>query len=185
MESQGFSVTYSLVQGGYAGSGNIDSDPLFVDPDENDYQLQEGSPAIDAGTTGDNIPTDDLLGNPRDDNPDMGAYEWLSPSGVEDNYTNLVPKKASLLQNFPNPFNPVTIIRFDVPVATRHAVSLQIFDAAGKLVKTLVDSPLASGSYSVVWNGDDNSGNPVASGTYFCKMVTEEYNEVRQLVLLK
>jgi flagellar hook assembly protein FlgD len=79
----------------------------------------------------------------------------------------------------------VTTIQFDVPDATRHAVSLQIFDAAGKLVKTLVDSPLASGSYSVVWNGDDNSGKPVASGTYFCKMVTEEYNEVRQLVLLK
>jgi predicted outer membrane repeat protein len=185
LESQGFSVTYSLVEGGYAGSGNIDSDPLFVNPDENDYQLQEGSPAIDAGMSGEIIPDEDLLGNPRDDNPDMGAYEWLSPSGVGDDYTNLVPKKASLLQNFPNPFNPVTTIQFDVPDATRRAVSLQIFDAAGKLVKTLVDSPLASGSYSVVWNGDDNSGKAVASGTYFCKMVTEKYSETRQLVLLK
>jgi len=68
-------VTYSDIQGGWEGEGNIDADPMFVDPDNGDYHLQADSPCIDAGTlTG--APPDDIEGNPRDEFPDMGAYEY-------------------------------------------------------------------------------------------------------------
>jgi hypothetical protein len=67
-------VTYSDVQGGWPGIGNIDADPMFVDP-SNDYHLQPGSPCIDAGTPI-GAPPDDIEGNPRDKSPDMGAYEY-------------------------------------------------------------------------------------------------------------
>jgi hypothetical protein len=68
-----FSVTYSDVEGGWSGTGNIDEDPLFVG--NGDYQLQPKSPCIDKGTpTG--APLNDIDGNPRDAIPDMGAYEW-------------------------------------------------------------------------------------------------------------
>lgn len=67
-------LTYSDVQGSYTGEGNIDADPLFVDADNRDYHLQSGSPCIEAGTSG-NAPETDIEGNPRDEHPDMGAYE--------------------------------------------------------------------------------------------------------------
>ena len=74
----GITVTYSDVQGGWEGEGNIDADPLFVDPGNGDFHLQPDSPCIDAGTP-DGAPTDDIEGNPRDEFPDMGAYEYQGP----------------------------------------------------------------------------------------------------------
>ena len=81
-------VTYSLLQGGWQGTGNLDIDPLFVDGSNGNYQLQAGSPALDAGTNV-GAPLFDLLGRPRprDGNldgsavTDMGAYEW-QPYGI-------------------------------------------------------------------------------------------------------
>ncbi len=79
-------INFSVVQGGYSGTGNLDEDPLFVDPANGDFHLQPCSPAINAGTnTG--APADDLDGNTRPYNPysfgtaivDIGAYEYSSP----------------------------------------------------------------------------------------------------------
>ena len=77
-------ITYSLVQGGYGGAGNIDGDPVFVDVTASDYHLQKGSPCIDAGTN-EGAPIGDLDGNPRPIDADgdarnitdMGAYEFV------------------------------------------------------------------------------------------------------------
>jgi hypothetical protein len=86
-ESTGI-VTYSVVEGGYLGIGNIDADPLFVDPEGGDFHLQSGSPCIDAAD-GDAATDLDFEGSPRVDDPatvdtgvgaityaDMGAYEY-------------------------------------------------------------------------------------------------------------
>ena len=70
-----FSVSYSDIEGGWTGTGNINADPLFVDAANGDYRLGVGSPCIDKGTsTG--TPAVDIEGTPRDAAPDMGAYEW-------------------------------------------------------------------------------------------------------------
>lgn len=75
-------ISYSNIQGGFAGEGNIDADPLFVDPTSSDYRLQPGSPCIDAGdlVAGFFYPAEDLDGSPRTSCflIDMGAYEFIT-----------------------------------------------------------------------------------------------------------
>ncbi len=94
------------------------------------------------------------------------------------------PEKFALYNSYPNPFNPETTIKFDIPHSAN--ISLKIYDAAGRLVRTFAAGETWSGgSYSVIWNGKNDMGDVVGSGTYFCKMVTEKYSEVKQLVLLK
>jgi len=77
----GVNITYSNIQDGWAGEGNINTDPLFVDAANNDYHLSDNSPCIDAGTMTADVPTTDIAGNPRPNpsgsKPDMGAYENL------------------------------------------------------------------------------------------------------------
>jgi len=72
-------ITYSCIEGGHAGTGNIESDPLFIDPDNNNFHLSNYSPCIGAGLDTNIVPTTDSDGNPRpnpsDSNPDIGAYE--------------------------------------------------------------------------------------------------------------
>ncbi len=72
-----FSVSYSDIEGGWTGAGNLDADPLFVDAANGDYHLGVGSPCIDKGTSSVGAPTHDIEGTPRDATPDMGAYEWV------------------------------------------------------------------------------------------------------------
>jgi hypothetical protein len=95
-----------------------------------------------------------------------------------------VPENFELSQNYPNPFNPTTTISFDLPEAT--TLNLAIYDVTGKLVRTFAADELWNGgSYSVIWNGEDDNGTAVSSGTYFCKMVTDKYSDVMPLVLVK
>lgn len=84
--AQRFAITYSNIQGGFTGTGNIDADPLFVDPANGNFRLQPGSPSIntgDPGSTTANVSATDLAGNPRIDNNriDMGAYERQTTTG--------------------------------------------------------------------------------------------------------
>jgi hypothetical protein len=91
--------------------------------------------------------------------------------------------EAELLGNKPNPFNPTTAISFVLPT-TKH-VSLSIYDASGKLVRTLVEDTRGFGPHSVEWNGTDNLGNEVGSGIYFYRLVAGKFQQSRKMVLLK
>jgi hypothetical protein len=85
--------------------------------------------------------------------------------------------------NQPNPFNPETTIPYSVPW-TMH-VRLAIYDASGRLVRTLVNEDQGGGARSTVWNGADQAGRPVASGVYFCVLHAGEERRTQKLVLLK
>ncbi|MEZ4388916.1 MAG: nuclear transport factor 2 family protein [Candidatus Krumholzibacteriia bacterium] len=89
-----------------------------------------------------------------------------------------------LLQNAPNPFNPATEIAFVVPDGGA-AVSLRVYDLTGRLVRTLVDGRASAGTHTVRWSGDDDRGQPVASGTYFYQLTAPSHSEIRKMVLLK
>jgi flagellar hook assembly protein FlgD len=89
-----------------------------------------------------------------------------------------------LSQNYPNPFNPSTTINFTVRERSR--VSLNIYNVAGQLVRTLVNEDRAPGTtHQVAWDGRNDAGQSVSSGVYFYKLVTNDMTQTRKMVLLK
>ena len=96
-----------------------------------------------------------------------------------------VPISAHLLLgNYPNPFNPKTTIAFELP--KRKTVTLRVFDMAGRLVRELIGAEVYTpGSHGIVWNGRDDNGRQVASGTYFYRLEAGSYSETKRMVLIK
>lgn len=95
-----------------------------------------------------------------------------------------VPGRSALHQNVPNPFNPVTAIRFDL--AHDSHVKIKIYDLAGRRVRTLLDRPMRAGwNHQVLWHGIDDRGSQVASGIYFYRMEAAGYTSTRKLVLIR
>jgi hypothetical protein len=89
-----------------------------------------------------------------------------------------------LEQNYPNPFNPSTTIAFSLKERAR--VKIDVYNVAGQLVKTLVDETRDAGAYTNVnWNGTDSANQPVSSGVYFYKLVTNNFSQTKKMVLLK
>jgi hypothetical protein len=105
--------------------------------------------------------------------------EFYSPIAT----VTLKALSASIEQNNPNPFNPTTTIRFTV--AEQGPVSLNVYDANGQLVRTLVEGVRGGGSHDVTWDGRDNNGSSVGSGVYFYRFTAGKFSESRKMVLLK
>jgi hypothetical protein len=95
------------------------------------------------------------------------------------------PQYANALEpNYPNPFNPVTTIRYSIK--ERAHVSLKIYNAAGQLVATLADEVQSPDQAKpITWHGTNNAGQSVSSGVYFYKLVTKDFSKTRKMVLLK
>lgn len=94
-----------------------------------------------------------------------------------------VPTAFALHTATPNPFNPSTTIRFDLPRSG--PTELAVYDVAGRWVRTLVRDTLDAGSHSVVWTGRDDRGQPVASGVYLYRLVSGSEVRNGRMVLLK
>ena len=90
------------------------------------------------------------------------------------------PNQILLFPAYPNPFNPLTRIRFNIPFETQHATSLQLFDINGRSVESLVNRVMQTGQYEIEWSA---SGLP--SGVYFAELVSGNYRQVQKLVLMK
>ena len=91
----------------------------------------------------------------------------------------IVPETVHLYSNYPNPFNPVTTIRFDV-VETQHTTSLRIYDITGRMVETLVNEKLEPGQHEIQWNASQHS-----SGVYFLRMNAVSFTKTQKMILLK
>jgi len=109
--------------------------------------------------------------------------DCLDQSGTPEEAGFLNPK-VRLLRNKPNPFNPHTTIAFEL--SRQMAVSLHVFDASGRLVRDLIRvEEYTPGRYEVAWNGRDDAGRQVASGTYFYRLEAGSYSETKRMVLIK
>jgi len=101
------------------------------------------------------------------------------------NYSNniMLPETFKLFQNFPNPFNPTTTIKYTVPKES--FISLRVYNMLGKEVKTLREGIVTAGEYYVVWDGKDNLGREVSSGTYLYRLKTGNHIYTRSMSLVK
>ncbi len=112
-----------------------------------------------------------------------GGEEVARSPEVEFNVPALPNLATRLLPNVPNPFNPMTEIRFEL--GQPQQVSLKIYDVTGRLVRELESGSLASGAHSRIWQGRDNSGRQVPSGAYYVRLVADNKVENQKILLLK
>jgi hypothetical protein len=138
-------------------SGNISLDPLFEDPEDGEFYLDEDSPC--APFTPPNEQCDLIGAWPSEDDDDQGedahASQWASLRFSGGILSTQVTGTG-------------TQIRYAVPQGAR--VNLTVYDASGRTVRRLLDEEVSSGVHTAIWNGRDDSGLPVASGIYLSKM---------------
>jgi hypothetical protein len=98
----------------------------------------------------------------------------------------LLPTVFSLAQNYPNPFNPETIIEYSIPEGERNvSVSLTVYNILGQKIRTLVDATHDAGFYSVIWDGNNDQGNKVASGLYIYTIRANAFTDIKRMMYLK
>jgi hypothetical protein len=198
---------WSSWTGTYGGTG-VNADPMFFnkfgyEPDQGTIngELQPGSPAINQGedaewyinyinTTFDlegdwALQWKDIKGNPRDNTPTIGAYEY---EGLLDTEDELKSSTYKLEQNYPNPFNPSTTISYSIPSSS--FVTLKVYDILGNEVATLVNEEKPEGSYEVNFSskaGISSGANDhnLTSGIYFYRIHAGSYSETKKMILLK
>jgi hypothetical protein len=105
-------------------------------------------------------------------------------TGIDEDPVSQAPAVPNrLFQNAPNPFNPETMIKYSVGVSG--PVTLRIYNAAGALIRTLVNRPHAAGAHTARWNGTDDHGRRVGSGVYFYEIQASGFRASKKLILLK
>jgi hypothetical protein len=174
----------------YPGPGNLNSDPGFRAPGQNDFALLDGSPAIDAAFSS-GAPEFDIRGAPRVDHPgipdtgagpftyfDIGAHEF-DPATVAIGERNPAPRGLSL-RAFPSPASGPVGIEFELAVGG--AVEVGVYDPAGRLVERVFAGQLVAGRHTFDWDG---GGPQTASGLYFIRLRSASEEQVERLVRIR
>ena len=158
----------------YYGGNDYDSEPgVCIDSSSNFY--------VTGSTKSINFPTKTLSGAYNDTALDGSADAFiLKFSSTVDikKISNEIPVKYSLHQNYPNPFNPTTNIRYDIPKSS--FVKITVYNILGKELATLVNEKLSAGSYEVDWDATSYT-----SGVYFYKLITDNFVDVKKMLLIK
>ena len=94
-----------------------------------------------------------------------------------------MPDQFMIHNNYPNPFNPVTTLYYDLP--ENCLVNITIYDMLGRQVKTLIKQTQAVGYRSVIWDASNDYGEPVSAGIYLYQIQAGEYISTKKMVLLK
>jgi hypothetical protein len=104
-------------------------------------------------------------------------------SGIVGGLNNTVPTEYALSQAYPNPFNPATTIRYQLPHAAN--VRLVVYNALGQKVRTLVNSHMEAGYHQLSWHGNNDIGMQMPSGVYMFRIETKNYQAVHKMMLMK
>ena len=123
---------------------------------------------------------DGFEGTPSSSGPrSLHVYlgDWLGIDAAS------LPKEFALHNNYPNPFNPVTNIVYDIPEVTD--VTLEIYNVMGQRVRTLAQGSHEAGRYQIVWNATNDIGQALSSGMYIYRIQAGDFVSVKKLVLMK
>jgi hypothetical protein len=156
------------------------SDIMLADPDGY-YSLD----ALESGIYELSVST--VYGDANYDEPvdvmDSDAHADIQFSVTSVGDDQQLPKETSLAQNYPNPFNATTLISFEL--AQPGNVELNVYNIVGQKVATLIDGKFEAGSFSITWDGRDQSGNVVTSGMYYYRLEANGQTETMKMTLLK
>lgn len=112
------------------------------------------------------------------------GYPYLiNNTAVVSTDDNIVVKPAVYISNFPNPFNPETIINYTL--SANDSVTITILNIKGQVIKSLFKGPVTKGNHKIIWNGNDNSGKSVCGGIYLCRLKTSAVTKTLKLTLVK
>ena len=114
---------------------------------------------------------------------DQAGHTWQYTISVRVN--TLKPQTYELLQNYPNPFNSMTTIKYALTGKYEQETQLVIYGVLGQRVRTLVNKEQQAGVHTVVWDGKNDAGQQVASGTYFYRLTSGEFVNMKKMVLLE
>ena len=115
--------------------------------------------------------------------PKMANSEIPPDSEEKESNEVVIPDEFKLQQNHPNPFNPYTQIRFQLPEA--NFVLIRIFNTLGQQVRNLVNRRYEAGFHHVIWDSKDNIGNSVPTGVYVYRIEAGEFQDVKKMILIK
>lgn len=164
-------------------------EPGFSDFNTQDFQLAEGSPCINGGTS---LPAEVLPehlpqmhyirhclaeSRPSDATLDIGAYEYAEVTHIEPSY----PDDNYPLSSYPNPFKTNTTISYDLPHSSQ--VTITIYDNQGKQVSQMRIGSVPAGHHTLSWNAMNDADETISAGLYFCKMETVEFTRVIKLIM--
>jgi hypothetical protein len=104
-------------------------------------------------------------------------------SGVNDHTSNTYTERFNLYHNYPNPFNPTTTIRFDLPKPAD--VKLEVYNLLGQRMATLINGYQLAGNHTVTWNGKGDEGEDMATGLYLMKLTAGNQILTRKMFLIR
>lgn len=148
---------------------------LMTDPDEVTISIQIGDDVGEATIT--------MTETKHWDYKDGKKAETTESTQASEAGESIVQRESGLYQNYPNPFNPKTTIEYSLTESCD--VTLKIYNMAGKLIRTLVDEYQSAGSYSIIWHGDNEVGEEIASGVYFFQIQAGDLVSTKKMVVLK
>lgn len=154
----------------YGINGNISEDPLFCDPEAENYHLQEGSPCA-------------AFTPPNEECDLIGAF----PVGCEmmgfpvDNSF----QGDDFLSSTPNPFTNSAQLTYSVPGQNKTMTTLAVYNVSGRLIRSLVNTEHEPGSYTISWDGIDHAGRQVPAGVYFYHLNVNDQIESKRLLLIR
>lgn len=171
-------IIYSDIQGGWAGEGNLDADPLLADTAGGDFRLTWANYPAEDSSRSPGIDSGDPASPPDSDGTraDMGAIAFDRRSqGVDEGMP--LPDRLALSPNYPNPFNAATVIEFTLP--QEEHVTLTLYDLLGRKVADLYHGRYAAGAYRY------NLQMHMPSGIYFYALQAERSRLIRKMTVVK
>ena len=175
----GYSQPYTYTLSDNNGWFNVSSDTVTIE--DNEHFIVTLEPMVDPDSV--TSLTIDIWPIYHEYAMKSMNYDVYRVDGVLSEMEKNIPTEYALFHNYPNPFNPTTQIRYDLP--ENAMVNITIYDMMGRQIKTLVNGSQTAGYKSIQWNAINDEGKPVSAGLYLYTIEAGKFRQTKKMVLLK